>query len=38
MFIASSDYDSLFQKGVVDMISERNEGGFFDKVFDTPIG
>ena len=33
MFIASSDYDSLFQKGVVDMISERNEGGYFDKVF-----
>ena len=33
MFIGSSDYDSLFQKGVVDMISERNEGGYFDKVF-----
>ena len=33
MFIASSDYDSLFEKGVVGMISERNEGGYFDKVF-----
>ena len=33
MFIASSDYDSLIQKGVVDMISERSEGGYFDKVF-----
>tara|TARA_B110000008_G_C16976912_1_gene566264 strand:- start:2495 stop:3682 length:1188 start_codon:yes stop_codon:yes gene_type:complete len=33
MFISSSDYDSLFKKGVVDMISERSEGGYFEKVF-----
>ena len=33
MFISSSDYDSLLKKGVVGMILERSEGGYFDKVF-----
>lgn len=33
MFIASSDYDSLIEKGVVDMISERSEGDYFNNVY-----
>jgi glycosyltransferase involved in cell wall biosynthesis len=33
LFIVNSDYRSLVEKGVVDMILERDEGGFFGKVF-----
>lgn len=33
LFIVSSDYDSLLKKGVASMILERDEGGFFEKVF-----
>lgn len=32
MFVSSSDYDSLVVKGVADMIRERSEGGFFQRV------
>jgi glycosyltransferase involved in cell wall biosynthesis len=32
LFIVSSDYDSLLEKGVASMILERDEGGFFKKV------
>ena len=32
LYIVPSDFDSLKKKGVVDMIKERDEGGFFDKV------
>ena len=32
LFIASSDWDALSAKGVTDMIAERSEGGFFDRV------
>ena len=32
MFVASSDYDSLKTKGVGAMLSERSEGGFFERV------
>lgn len=33
LFIVNSDYMSLVEKGVVDMILERDERGFFGKVF-----
>ena len=32
LYIVPSDFDSLKKKGVIDMIKERDEGGFFDKV------
>ena len=32
LFLVSSDYESLKRKGVADMILERDEGGFFDRV------
>lgn len=32
MFVSSSDYDSLVTKGVADMIRERSEGGYFQRV------
>ena len=32
LYIVPSDFGSLKKKGVVDMIKERDEGGFFDKV------
>lgn len=32
LYIVPSDFDSLKKKGVTDMIKERDEGGFFDKV------
>jgi len=35
LFILSSDYDSLLEKGVASMILERDEGGFFKKVFNV---
>lgn len=33
LYIVPSDYESLYKKGVTDMILQRDEGGFFDKVF-----
>ncbi|QOP45836.1 glycosyltransferase family 4 protein [Sulfurimonas paralvinellae] len=33
LYIVPSDYDSLKQKGVIDLILQRDEGGFFNKVF-----
>jgi glycosyltransferase involved in cell wall biosynthesis len=33
LFIVPSDYDSLLKKGVASMILERDERGFFKKVF-----
>lgn len=33
LFIVPSDYTSLFEKGVASMILERDEGGFFKRVF-----
>jgi len=35
LFIVSSDYASLKEKGVASMILERDEGGFFKKVFNV---
>jgi glycosyltransferase involved in cell wall biosynthesis len=35
LFIVPSDYSSLLEKGVVSMILERDEGGFFKKVFNV---
>jgi glycosyltransferase involved in cell wall biosynthesis/2-polyprenyl-3-methyl-5-hydroxy-6-metoxy-1,4-benzoquinol methylase len=35
LFIVPSDYISLLEKGVVSMILERDEGGFFKKVFNV---
>jgi glycosyltransferase involved in cell wall biosynthesis len=35
LFIVSSDYASLQKKGVASMILERDEGGFFEKVFNV---
>ena len=32
LFIVPADYDSLKKKGVADMILERDENGFFEKV------
>lgn len=32
LFISSSDYDALLEKGVTGMIAERSEGGFFERV------
>jgi len=32
MFLVPADYDSLVRKGVVHMIYERSEGGFFSQV------
>jgi glycosyltransferase involved in cell wall biosynthesis len=32
MFVSSSDYDALLVKGVIGMIKERSEGGFFQRV------
>lgn len=32
LFISSSDFDAISAKGVVGMIAERSEGGYFDKV------
>jgi glycosyltransferase involved in cell wall biosynthesis len=33
LFIVPSDYGSLLEKGVASMILERDEGGFFKRVF-----
>lgn len=35
LFIVPSDYASLKEKGVASMILERDEGGFFKKVFNV---
>lgn len=35
LFIVPSDYTSLLAKGVVSMILERDEGGFFKRVFNV---
>jgi glycosyltransferase involved in cell wall biosynthesis len=35
LFIVPSDYASLVEKGVAPMILERDEGGFFKKVFNV---
>jgi len=35
LFIVPSDYASLLEKGVASIIFERDEGGFFDKVFNV---
>ncbi len=35
LFIVPSDYASLVEKGVASMIFERDEGGFFEKVFNV---
>ena len=35
LFIVPSDYASLLEKGVASMILERDEGGFFKRVFNV---
>ena len=35
LFIVPSDYGSLLEKGVAPMILERDEGGFFKRVFNV---
>jgi glycosyltransferase involved in cell wall biosynthesis len=32
LFVSSSDYDSLLDKGVEGMLTERSEGGYFQRV------